>query len=200
MDLQDICTHLGNVNMQPVANGFRFNWNTDGNYTVCTLRKMIDSKISTHQTNLQMHWSKTIPLKIKCCIWRVMQDRIPMAVNLEKRGVSLQSALCPLCNNITESVDHIMIRCPIATEARTWIFNWCNIPITNFSDVNEFVNYAADWGRNTKEKERIIAIMYALLWTIWVERNNAVFKGINAKSANIVDEVINKCLQARWIE
>nr|KAJ0200533.1 hypothetical protein LSAT_V11C600299780 [Lactuca sativa] len=127
--------------MIPVANGFRFNWNSDGKYTVSTLKKLLESKAPKPHSDVQINWSKVIPLKIRCFIWRVLMNRIPVAANLEVRGIKVETDMCPLCNKEKETCDHLLIRYEVAIEARSWIFKWCGILLTTFNKVTDFIRF-----------------------------------------------------------
>ncbi|CAI9281301.1 unnamed protein product [Lactuca saligna] len=116
--------------------------------------------------------------------------RIPVAENLEARGVKVQSSMCSLCNMVHEYSDHLLIKCDVAVEARNRILNWCGIPNTQFNDVNEFLNFAATWGNCPRKRVKVTLMLYGLLWFIWIARNNKRFKGIHTNPAKIADEVI----------
>jgi len=51
--------------------------------------------------------------------WRVLIDRLPSKINLEKRGVRLPSNLCHFCNKDAEFIQHIMLSCEVAQ--RLWV-------------------------------------------------------------------------------
>nr|KAJ0202147.1 hypothetical protein LSAT_V11C600327540 [Lactuca sativa] len=61
--------------------------NADGMYSVCSLRKIVDSMYGNVPDTSDMVWSNVIPIKVSCFIWRAVQDRIPTALALEKRGI-----------------------------------------------------------------------------------------------------------------
>ena len=97
-DLSNLCFILGSMNTNPTddSDGLIFTLNPDGKYTVCTFRKLIDSKIASPSDKPRINWSKVVPLKIRYFIWRDIHNKIPVASNLAARGVKLQSTLCPL--------------------------------------------------------------------------------------------------------
>ncbi|KAL7597976.1 hypothetical protein Lser_V15G26000 [Lactuca serriola] len=186
-DLQRLSNMIQGTNTEPTDNGFRFNLNPDGKYIVNALRQQIDSNPFPFDGAV-ISWSKSIPLKIRCFIWRAVLDRLPVAMNLARRGVSLESSTCPLCNNDQESRDHLLIKCEVATEARAWILKWCGISVTSFDNVGELINFAATWGSCSKRRKRLNAVLYGLLWFIWLAQNNKLFKGIQTNPARIADE------------
>lgn len=73
--------------------GFRFNLSTDRTYVVSSLRLMTDSKSNQYSGPL-ICWSKVIPLKVKCFVWRATLDRIPVTEALILRGIIVQNINC----------------------------------------------------------------------------------------------------------
>ncbi|XP_071713025.1 uncharacterized protein [Rutidosis leptorrhynchoides] len=57
-----------------------------------------------------------IPQKVGIFIWRVLKGRIPVRMELDKRGVDLESILCPLCNDVSEFVEHAIFSCKCVLE------------------------------------------------------------------------------------
>nr|GEY91355.1 RNA-directed DNA polymerase, eukaryota [Tanacetum cinerariifolium] len=61
-----------------------------------------------------MRWMKYIPIKINVFYWRARLDRLPTRSNLVRRGVVLDSSLCPLCSLVHEDIHHVLFRCDMA--------------------------------------------------------------------------------------
>ncbi|GMI85696.1 hypothetical protein like AT4G29090 [Hibiscus trionum] len=60
-------------------------------------------------------WRGLAPPKVKIFLWKIMWGRVPVFVELQKRGVtSCASSLCPLCKNFPESVNHLFFPCQIS--------------------------------------------------------------------------------------
>lgn len=153
VDFLALCSLIANVNITPAENGLNFTLNKVGRYTVKNLTKLVDSKIAAPSNSVQINWSKAVPLKIRCFIWRAIPDRIPVLSNLETRGVILQSSMCPLCKEEKETGEHLLIKCKIAKEARDWILKWCGIPTMSFNNMTELLNFAANWGNCPAKKK-----------------------------------------------
>ncbi|XP_071686901.1 uncharacterized protein [Rutidosis leptorrhynchoides] len=95
-------------NLSNLVHGFRFTDGTrdkwscnlfqNGSFTVLHLSKMIDEKLlgprigaeCTDRVNI-------IPKKIGLLVWRAKQNRIPVRIELDKRGIDLDSVRCPVC-------------------------------------------------------------------------------------------------------
>nr|GEW75328.1 hypothetical protein [Tanacetum cinerariifolium] len=87
----------------------RWNWSLvgSGEFTMASVRKLIDDRRlggSNHKTR----WIRTVPTKINIMAWKVRSDFLP---NISRRGIEIQSIMCPCCNKEVESSSHIFFRC-----------------------------------------------------------------------------------------
>ncbi|KAJ9557802.1 hypothetical protein OSB04_012416 [Centaurea solstitialis] len=70
-----------------------------GGFTVKELRKILDEAVRRGggvNSNPTM-WLKEIPKKVCIFMWRVGLGRIPVRMELDRRGIDLDSILCPRC-------------------------------------------------------------------------------------------------------
>lgn len=159
--------------------GFRFNLNSRGEYTVSSMRSFLVSKLIKYKGH-PIFWSKLIPLKVRCFIWRASLGRIPMADALVTRG-----------NKEKECSDHLLITCDYSKEVQEWILKWCGIQNRRFSNVREFIDYAAVWGNCHRKKGILSLVFYCLLWNIWLVRNAKSFNKIGAPQTRTADNIIS---------
>ncbi|GKC72735.1 phospholipase-like protein, partial [Tanacetum coccineum] len=75
----------------------------DGEFKVKVIRNFIDD-LFLPSSECETRWVKFIPIKVNVFFWRARRDRLPTRVNLSRRGVLLDSHLCPLCNAAMEDV------------------------------------------------------------------------------------------------
>ncbi|GJV79478.1 RNA-directed DNA polymerase, eukaryota [Tanacetum coccineum] len=85
----------------------------DGEFKVKVIRNFIDD-LFLPSSDVETRWVKFIPIKVNVFSWRARRDRLPTRVNLSRRGVLLDSHLCPLCNAAMEDVQHVFFRCDVA--------------------------------------------------------------------------------------
>ncbi|XP_071700491.1 uncharacterized protein [Rutidosis leptorrhynchoides] len=78
-----------------------------------------------------------LPQKIGIFVWRALRGRIPVREELDKRGIDLDSLLCPMCNDFIESVDHVLISCKAATDVWKAIYNWWGSSPPNFDSLQK---------------------------------------------------------------
>ncbi|KAL4587736.1 hypothetical protein LXL04_000610 [Taraxacum kok-saghyz] len=119
-EFTNLCSLINNVRITSVPLGFRFNLNKDGIYTVNKLRSCIDSMAAPSQ-GVKIDWSKSVPLNVRCFVWKTLARRILVSSNLSIRGIAVESNLCTLCDAEIETEDHLLVNCKIAEEVREWI-------------------------------------------------------------------------------
>ncbi|XP_010669782.2 uncharacterized protein LOC104886926 [Beta vulgaris subsp. vulgaris] len=105
-----------------------------------------------------------------------MNKILALCSNLEKRGIETPS-VCYLCHQEAECEEHLFRDCQLVS--RVWIASWLGVQaqgaiyiplkewILNF--VNKF------WKEDGRESERGVWLC-AILWAIWIHRNNVVFR------------------------
>ncbi|CAI9271616.1 unnamed protein product [Lactuca saligna] len=97
-----------------------------------------------------MKWIRLVSLKVMVFVWCACIDRIPPAVVLSQRDISLLSTCYQFCVSVIDEAGHFFVGCPFAKDVLVWIFNWCNIPFQQFDSVGELILYAASWGNCPK--------------------------------------------------
>nr|GEY83271.1 RNA-directed DNA polymerase, eukaryota [Tanacetum cinerariifolium] len=77
----------------------------DGEYRVKEVRNFIDDLFLPSHPEVT-RWVKCIPKKINIFVWRAHRDCLPTRQNLIRRGVVLESDVCPLCEDSVEEPQH----------------------------------------------------------------------------------------------
>jgi hypothetical protein len=66
---------------------------------------------------VKLIWNSVIPPSKSLLVWRLMNNKIPADKNLMTRGCNVAS-ICNLCNNLSESSNHILLDCPLQYHCR----------------------------------------------------------------------------------
>ncbi|GJT43170.1 reverse transcriptase domain, reverse transcriptase zinc-binding domain protein [Tanacetum coccineum] len=87
----------------------------DREFTFKELARLVEEKIphvesGSHETL----WNKLVPKKVNIFVWRALKGRLPVRVKLDKRGIDLDSVICPCFNNIVETCAHYLVTCDLA--------------------------------------------------------------------------------------
>ncbi|GKE99032.1 hypothetical protein Tco_0022383, partial [Tanacetum coccineum] len=153
VDLEFSSSFVGVLgNGRDVRDKWRSAISEDGEFKVKELTKLVEEKIL-----------------------QVENSRLPIRVELDRRGIELDSVLCPSYNNSVESCAQRLVTCDLAMSVWEKIFNWWKMGIVNAFSIDEFfssygnVNVPVDFSR----------VWQAVLWSsgyfIWKERNARVW-------------------------
>nr|GEZ36853.1 RNA-directed DNA polymerase, eukaryota, reverse transcriptase zinc-binding domain protein [Tanacetum cinerariifolium] len=77
-------------------------------------------------TSSPTRWNNLIPLKVNVFTWRTANQRLPTRSNIDFRGIDVHTVICPLCEEVTESEEHIFFLCGIAKEIWKGLVDWWN--------------------------------------------------------------------------
>ena len=116
-------------------------------------------------------WRQHIPLKIRIFGWLLLRRRL-MTRAMRQRMFSDSPVSCPLCGEGTEDCSHLFFRCSLAQET-WWAAAVARLSVTSeeafWSSLSGgFFRREADWRR-----------IFAILWAIWIHKNEVVFRGIS---------------------
>ncbi|PWA95769.1 HIT-type Zinc finger family protein [Artemisia annua] len=86
-----------------------------GGFTVKELTKMVEERIlDVENAGEETIWLKLVPKKVNIFVWRALKRRLPVREELDKRGIDLDTVLCPCCNSVVESCEHSLVMCSMA--------------------------------------------------------------------------------------
>ncbi|GKB15844.1 RNA-directed DNA polymerase, eukaryota, reverse transcriptase zinc-binding domain protein [Tanacetum coccineum] len=90
----------------------RWRWSLEGcgEFTVASVRNLLDAN-SLPVVSSKTRWIKVVPIKVNIHAWKVKLDILPTRLNISKRGMDIESILCPLCEKNVESSSHIFFTC-----------------------------------------------------------------------------------------
>ena len=102
----------------------------------------------------------------ECLIWSVIC----------RRGVALESTLCVLCQDKTESCQHLFMACDVALRVWALCYRWIGILVVQHNDLkNHFESFFLAQAYN---KQNMVwkGIWVAIVRCIWEHKNSVVFK------------------------
>nr|GEV06272.1 retrovirus-related Pol polyprotein from transposon TNT 1-94 [Tanacetum cinerariifolium] len=128
---------LDKANLVPQTD--RHIWSLDSSevFSVASMRKLLDD----HRTSLvssTTRWVKYVPIKVNVFAWKVKLNALPTRFNISKRGIDIESILCPLCDSGAESSNHLFFNCTVARHIFSKIVRWWDV-------VYKEVNSYAEW-------------------------------------------------------
>nr|GFA38078.1 RNA-directed DNA polymerase, eukaryota [Tanacetum cinerariifolium] len=106
--------------------------------SVSEVRTILDDNLLPSAA-VATRWVKYIPIKINVFAWRARLDPLPTRSNIVRRGVVLDSSLCPLCGLVPKDIHHVLFWCDMAKLIFRWICLWWDLDwhdLLSFSDWN----------------------------------------------------------------
>lgn len=175
---------------QEVKDSWSWTLADDGMFDVKKLRLLLDKvqlgdRIAEEDQTI---CKKLIPGKVNVFMWRAWKGRLPVRVELDKRGIDLHTILCPLCLDAAENVDHVLARCKVILNLWSRLLERWGIEDKQFVDRKEILRFKGlrGWKKKTREYWEATVWMFAYLACNY--RNSVVFKGKKASCAEIFSE------------
>ncbi|CAH1432632.1 unnamed protein product [Lactuca virosa] len=98
-ELNNLRNDLSSAQLVNRADTWESSLDKDGAFKVCDLRWKVDCQSGITQNIPTIKWSKEVPIKVNCFLWRAIQQRIASMVSLRARGIGTQTTLCGACIN-----------------------------------------------------------------------------------------------------
>ena len=117
--------------------------------------------------------------------WRVLQNKIATRVNLERRGMLVESSLCCLCGKEEESYRHLFFECNFAWRVWCYCFKWLRV---SFVSHNDPMSNFAQFRMNTSSAS--INEVWNTNWIgvvgkIWIHINSVIFNNGVADTSEV---------------
>ncbi|CAN1826521.1 hypothetical protein LINPERHAP1_LOCUS31589, partial [Linum perenne] len=110
--------------------------------------------------------------------WKIYLGKVATQDNLQRRGFTLANR-CVLCGSNEESVQHLFLSCSFAFDVWTLVSSKLSIHGPHPSSLAGFIK---GWKEVNCSKRFISvkrAILHAVFWYIWLERNNRIFRDVD---------------------
>ncbi|CAM8956535.1 unnamed protein product [Rhodiola kirilowii] len=147
---------------------------------------------SSNPRILQTFWSRlwklNLPRKVKIFAWRLYHDGIPTAVNLHRRGISLNTK-CKLCGYEMEDEPHLFLHC-------WWTRSLWDLLRIRTDSIALLSSTMGDWlfYYYTHYDSAQLTLMIMVHWYTWFNRNN-VWHGKSSIAPNVAAQRIKGLLK-----
>ncbi|XP_071713334.1 uncharacterized protein [Rutidosis leptorrhynchoides] len=160
------------------ADSWTFGLDPKGVFSTSGLSKLIDEKIlrTSNSSSLGTIRNNLVPKKVDVFVWRVLKRRIPILVELDKRGVDLHSVRCPNCDNDIESISHYLLSCEKVCNVWNRIFDWWSLPRPPNSVLSSLLGSNSGQNNSGLGNQVWQAVLWTCIYLVWKFRNEKVFK------------------------
>ncbi|KAL4295459.1 hypothetical protein GQ457_12G031020 [Hibiscus cannabinus] len=169
---------------------------SDGLYSIKSLKLQLNLASSSEVNWKKMVWIGLAPPKVEAFMWLILHERVPVKVELLKRGVSgVADDLCPFCNQAKETVEHLFFTCSVAWQLWVSIASRWGVSLVLHHNPLQFM---VGWPHICSKLSRDIMWLltaFAIVWTLWLHRNDIIFQG---KSCDPAQLAFNAKLRAAW--
>ncbi|KAL4588543.1 hypothetical protein LXL04_001434 [Taraxacum kok-saghyz] len=134
-------------------------------FSVNSMRKLLDGD-QLQNSPISTIWCKLVPIKANVFVWRARLNRLPTRLNLERRGVFIQSPNCPWCHSTEETSMHVFVGYRTARELLASTASWNGMVFegkvkTNMQLLMEIKTVSFTWIRSRGSKCNLFE------WTKW---------------------------------
>ncbi|GJZ68953.1 RNA-directed DNA polymerase, eukaryota, reverse transcriptase zinc-binding domain protein [Tanacetum coccineum] len=171
----------------------RWVWSLEGSgdFSVASVRKAIDNHMFLEVAS-RTRWIKEVPIKVNVLAWKIKLDYLPTRLNISRRGMDIESILCPMCGKAAESSRHIFFTCHIARDILHKISRWWDISYMEVSTYEEWLEWILNIRLPIKHKRIFEGVCYMMWWHIWSFRNKCIF-GSKFPSHAVIFEDVQSC-------
>lgn len=195
--LHILMLELSHIELSSNSDSWTWSIGEDGLFSVAATRLHIDHS-TLPSSSIGTRWNKGLPRKVNIFIWRLRLDRLPTRLNLSKRGLEIDSIMCPICNANVESNDHVFFNCEVASSVWCLIRSWCNLSCPLPSSSRDWLTWIDNLPGSSLKKDRLYVIIASMFWTIWKYRNSITFSSNSMRKCDIFDSI--RLISFSWLK
>nr|GEW24613.1 RNA-directed DNA polymerase, eukaryota [Tanacetum cinerariifolium] len=149
VQFNDLSDMLQSVSLMPYSDRWVWSLEGSGEFFVASIRKIIDdNRLSTVDT--RTFWIKYVPIKVNVLAWKIKIEALPKRFNISRRGIDIDSILCPICECGVESARHVFFSCSLVRQIVRKVCSWWDVM---YIDVNSYVEWF-NWMNSLRLKSK----------------------------------------------
>nr|GFB08824.1 RNA-directed DNA polymerase, eukaryota [Tanacetum cinerariifolium] len=186
----ELSDRVYDVILLPISDRWIWSLEGSGEFTVTSIRMEIDDKRLSGVTS-KTRWIKSVPIKVNVHAWKVKLDALLTRLNISRRGIVIDSILCPICDNGVESSNHLFFTCNLARQLSRMITHLWDTPQVEGNSYDDWWSWLLSWRLSSKYKLILEGIFYVTWWYLWSYRNKLLFESKNPLKATIFDDIVS---------
>ncbi|GJR17489.1 RNA-directed DNA polymerase, eukaryota, reverse transcriptase zinc-binding domain protein [Tanacetum coccineum] len=190
MQLNSLAEISRMTTLVPCEDRYVWTLESDGVFSVASIRKEIDGN-RFQDVSLPTRWVKSVPIKVNIIAWKVKSNALPTRFNISRRGMDIDSIVCPICNAGVESTNHIFFQCVVVRQIMRKISSWWNIDYSDVNSYEEWQVWLVSIRIQSKLKGVLEGVYYGLWWYMWNFRNKLLFDKKIPEKALIFDNLVS---------
>ncbi|KAJ9555388.1 hypothetical protein OSB04_010002 [Centaurea solstitialis] len=182
IDIRSLLIRNSTIGHPGSHSAWTWSLNPSGDFSVCSLRNLIDDTILINTIGLQTRWLISVPSKVNIMVRRLMLNRLASKSNLVKRNIPVSNSYCIFCGFGLESEDHLFLSCPLASLLWKEFMKWWNLNLTAPSSISDMMDWGTRNGFKGKQLQAFNTVLLTFCWIIWDYRNNKIFNKQSVKN------------------
>ncbi|XP_028059454.1 uncharacterized protein LOC114263152 [Camellia sinensis] len=145
-------------------------------------------------------WKNAAPPRVQFFGWLAWRGRIKTASFLRRIGMlnGNVDVCCIFCKEMEETSIHVLLHCPFVWWIWSYFVNWWGLQWVLPGSVQDLLDWWAGC-RHTKMVKKIWSVVpLAILWSIWKQRNDCVFNGVQRSLDALCENI--KVIIAVWVK
>lgn len=173
----DLWRRLRDLRLSPTPDIISWRWTSSGIYFASSCYRALFTG-SIPAPHWRLTWKSWAPLRIKLFIWLADLDRCWTSARLARHGLP-HNDRCALCDQETETMQHILIGCSFSRLVWHDLLAWCRATVAAPDGHEEFLPWCAKIISNSPAglRKGIASLAILAAWSIWCHRNRCVFDG-----------------------
>jgi hypothetical protein len=145
---------------------------------------------STTCFSWKLIWRSWAPPRVKFFQWLANQDRCWTAERLARHGLQ-HHPRCPLCDQAPETLQHLLLQCPLARQAWYEILAWLRMTTRPPDQEASLMDWWQHAKANTAKPMRkgLASITLLIPWMIWKHRNECIFDGAQPSALTLISKI-----------
>jgi hypothetical protein len=170
-----------------VPDSFRWIWGSKDTYSVnsCYLGMFHGSVPMAGALQI---WKSRALAKCRFFLWLALHDRCWTADRLERHRLPRPSA-CPFCNQVQESITHLLLGCVLARTVWAACLRWWDredrLPQQGIS----LADWLQSWHGRTADIKDFWTGIALVCWCLWRHRNDIVFEGATPSPLAVIRSI-----------
>nr|GEY88882.1 putative RNA-directed DNA polymerase, eukaryota, reverse transcriptase zinc-binding domain protein [Tanacetum cinerariifolium] len=131
---------LGDVTLSDHCDSWVWSRGSSTMFTVASARDLVENSLLSAD-NVATRWLRHLPIKINVFLWRLNINRLPSSVNLDRKGIEVDSLLCPICRLDVETVNHLFFNCDMAKDLWAIVAKWWELDVPLCSNISDWYSW-----------------------------------------------------------
>nr|GEY47068.1 RNA-directed DNA polymerase, eukaryota, reverse transcriptase zinc-binding domain protein [Tanacetum cinerariifolium] len=174
VQFNELSDMLQSVSLMPYSDRWVWSLEGSGEFSVTSIQNIIDdNRLSTVDTRTL--WIKYVPIKVNVLAWKIKIEALLRRFNISRRGIDIDSILCPIYECGVESARHVFFSCSLVRQIVCKVSSWWDVMYIDVNSYVEWLNLMNSLRLKSISKLMIEGVFYVVWWHVWMFRNKLLF-------------------------